>query len=80
MNIAMEQTEEYVNGQLKNKYGDAFIPGNNGTLKDDLLFYYYYSTFFSPISMTGLSLSCSYLHQYIKEDIGRWGLVLMFIK
>ncbi|KAK4566189.1 hypothetical protein RGQ29_002422 [Quercus rubra] len=29
MNIAMEQTEEYVSGQLKNKYGDAFIPGNN---------------------------------------------------
>lgn len=27
----MEQTEEYVNGQLKNKYGDAFIRGNNGT-------------------------------------------------
>jgi hypothetical protein len=31
MNIAMEQTEEYVNGQLKSKYGDAFIRGNNGT-------------------------------------------------
>ncbi|XP_027066773.1 sm-like protein LSM36B [Coffea arabica] len=29
INIAMEQTEEYVNGQLKNKYGDAFIRGNN---------------------------------------------------
>jgi small nuclear ribonucleoprotein (snRNP)-like protein len=30
MNIAMEQTEEYVNGQLKNTYGDAFVRGNNG--------------------------------------------------
>ncbi|CAO2599801.1 U6 snRNA-associated Sm-like protein LSm6 [Lemmus lemmus] len=29
MNIALEQTEEYVNGQLKNNYGDAFICGNN---------------------------------------------------
>ncbi len=29
MNIALEQTEEYVNGQLKNKYGDAFLRGNN---------------------------------------------------
>lgn len=29
MNICLEQTEEYVNGQLKNKYGDAFIRGNN---------------------------------------------------
>lgn len=28
----MEQTEEYVNGQLKNKYGDAFIRGNNGNV------------------------------------------------
>jgi len=32
MNIAMEQTEEYVNGQLKAKYGDCFIRGNNGAL------------------------------------------------
>lgn len=31
MNIAMEQTEEYVDGQLKSKYGDCFIRGNNGT-------------------------------------------------
>ena len=30
MNIAMEQTEEYVDGELKNRYGDAFIRGNNG--------------------------------------------------
>ena len=30
MNIAMEQTEEYTNGQLKAKYGDCFIRGNNG--------------------------------------------------
>lgn len=37
MNIAMEQTEEYVNGQLKNKYGDAFIRGNNGILQSCLL-------------------------------------------
>ena len=29
MNIAMEHTEEYVDGQLKNKYGDCFIRGNN---------------------------------------------------
>ena len=30
MNIAMEQTEEYESGQLKAKYGDCFIRGNNG--------------------------------------------------
>ena len=30
MNIALEQTEEYVNGIKKNEYGDAFIRGNNG--------------------------------------------------
>ncbi|KAK6993527.1 U4/U6-U5 snRNP complex subunit lsm6, partial [Biomphalaria glabrata] len=29
MNIALEQTEEYVNDQLKNNYGDAFIRGNS---------------------------------------------------
>jgi LSM domain len=30
MNIAMEQTEEHVNGVITNRYGDAFIRGNNG--------------------------------------------------
>jgi len=29
MNIAMEQTEEFHDGQLKAKYGDCFIRGNN---------------------------------------------------
>ncbi|KZT51197.1 U6 snRNA-associated Sm-like protein LSm6 [Calocera cornea HHB12733] len=29
MNIALEQTEEYVDGVVVNKYGDAFIRGNN---------------------------------------------------
>jgi hypothetical protein len=30
MNIAMEQTQEFQNGQLKAQYGDCFIRGNNG--------------------------------------------------
>lgn len=30
MNIALEKTEEYVNGSLRQKYGDAFVRGNNG--------------------------------------------------
>lgn len=30
MNIALEQTEEHVNGVITNRYGDAFIRGNNG--------------------------------------------------
>jgi U6 snRNA-associated Sm-like protein LSm6 len=30
MNVAMEQTEEHVDGVLQNKYGDCFIRGNNG--------------------------------------------------
>ncbi|GAA97502.1 uncharacterized protein L969DRAFT_42969 [Mixia osmundae IAM 14324] len=29
LNIAMEQTEEVVNGQVRNRYGDSFIRGNN---------------------------------------------------
>jgi hypothetical protein len=30
MNIAMEQTEEHAGGRVTNRYGDAFIRGNNG--------------------------------------------------
>lgn len=29
MNIAMEETEEFVAGQSKGRFGDAFIRGNN---------------------------------------------------
>jgi U6 snRNA-associated Sm-like protein LSm6 len=29
MNIALEQTEEHVGGIVTNRYGDAFIRGNN---------------------------------------------------
>ncbi|TMW62543.1 hypothetical protein Poli38472_005161 [Pythium oligandrum] len=40
MNIAMEQTHEYVNGQLKAQYGDCFIRGNNGAcLRPDTVLY-----------------------------------------
>lgn len=34
MNIALEQTEEYINGTLQNKYGDAFVRGSNGTQRE----------------------------------------------
>lgn len=30
MNIALEKTEEYVDGVLKRSYGDTFVRGNNG--------------------------------------------------
>ncbi|KAG6014861.1 U4/U6-U5 snRNP complex subunit lsm6 [Claviceps lovelessii] len=29
MNIALEKTEEYVNGMKRRDYGDAFVRGNN---------------------------------------------------
>lgn len=52
MNIAMEQTEEYLDGQLKARYGDCFIRGNNGmfqcvyTYHLNITFYCYYNLFF----------------------------------
>lgn len=45
MNIAMEQTEEYVNGQLKAKYGDCFIRGNNGESIVTMMLLQYSSAF-----------------------------------
>jgi small nuclear ribonucleoprotein (snRNP)-like protein len=32
MNIALEKTQEYINGIYKRDYGDAFIRGNNGNV------------------------------------------------
>ncbi|KAF6780139.1 hypothetical protein AHF37_00393 [Paragonimus kellicotti] len=43
MNVVLEQTEEYVDGQLKNKYGDTFIRGNNGLFSFSSLFLLQYS-------------------------------------
>ncbi|KAI8969704.1 hypothetical protein BDB01DRAFT_840117 [Pilobolus umbonatus] len=37
MNIALENTEEYVEGRLVNKYGDTFVRGNNGVGNLDTL-------------------------------------------
>ena len=33
MNISLEQTEEFVDGKLKARYGDSFVRGNNGESK-----------------------------------------------
>ena len=30
MNIALEDTKEFVDGKLRRNYGDAFVRGNNG--------------------------------------------------
>ena len=30
MNIALEKTEEFVDGAKRRAYGDAFVRGNNG--------------------------------------------------
>ena len=32
MNIVLEKLEEYENGELKGKYSEAFIRGNNGNI------------------------------------------------
>lgn len=37
MNIALEKCAEYVNGQLRRNYGDAFVRGNNGETITSLL-------------------------------------------
>lgn len=62
MNIALEQTEEYVNGQLKNKYGDAFIRGNNvlyiSTQKRRI-----WRPFFFLVRVTVLLCMCSFVSE-----------------
>lgn len=30
MNVALEQTDEYIDGTFRKKYGDCYIRGNNG--------------------------------------------------
>lgn len=34
MNIALEKTQEFVEGKMRRNYGDAFVRGNNGMWTD----------------------------------------------
>ena len=36
MNLALEKTEEHVDGVKKRSYGDAFVRGNNGKWKSQI--------------------------------------------
>ena len=69
MNIAMEQTEEWVNGELKAKYGECFIRGNNGSsFNDNYLNNLFYFLVISSIIKIFLDkftvLKYSHVHQY----------------
>lgn len=56
MNIALEKTEEYVNGVKRRSYGDAFVRGNNG-----LWLSLVRHLFGSLIALTPLCV-CSHVH------------------
>jgi U6 snRNA-associated Sm-like protein LSm6 len=51
MNIALEKTTEFVNGQKRREYGDAFVRGNNGEY-----------SFSSPHLGHQADETCSYVH------------------
>lgn len=36
MNIALEKTQEFVNGTKRREYGDTFVRGNNGMLSQPI--------------------------------------------
>jgi hypothetical protein len=82
MNIALEQTEELVNGVITNRYGDAFVRGNNGSLV--VLTFLCLVLTFSPSST--LHLGCrgivtyiriyplfkALLFRWIRSSVGHW--------
>lgn len=40
MNIALEDTKEFVEGKMRRNYGDAFVRGNNGIFFFLLFFWF----------------------------------------
>jgi len=54
MNIALEKTDEYVNGTKRRTYGDAFVRGNNGR--------------YCPLSHTLTQCSSCAIVMYISAD------------
>lgn len=55
MNIALEKTEEYVDGVKRRSYGDAFVRGNNGRS-------FLPTSTAWPSSMHGLTDKSSHVH------------------
>ncbi|KDR76128.1 hypothetical protein GALMADRAFT_462357 [Galerina marginata CBS 339.88] len=73
MNIALEQTEEHVNGVVTNRYGDAFIRGNNGLRSYRLLLCLSLIIYIVRDSST-IYISCRGLvacYRYLWSKIGR---------
>lgn len=42
MNIALEDTKEFVEGKMRRNYGDAFVRGNNGMFFSFVLFWFWF--------------------------------------
>jgi U6 snRNA-associated Sm-like protein LSm6 len=61
MNIALEQTEEYVNGTKTNEYGDAFVRGNNGEWRTLMFCSSRFSGWMSAHAVTRLARSSVHL-------------------
>lgn len=41
MNIALEDTKEFVEGKMRRNYGDAFVRGNNGVFSFWFWFWFF---------------------------------------
>lgn len=55
MNIALEKTQEFVNGTKRREYGDTFVRGNNGMLSLD----YYFFSVSNPLTFFALVMYIS---------------------
>lgn len=42
MNIALEDTKEFVEGKMRRNYGDAFVRGNNGMFSFWFWFWFFF--------------------------------------
>ncbi|KAL0489511.1 U6 snRNA-associated Sm-like protein LSm6 [Acrasis kona] len=63
MNIALEQTEEYINGIRVSSFGDAFVRGNNGLFAA----FFGVNYFISILHSTGKVKKSIMLRQHTKE-------------
>lgn len=60
MNIALEKTEEFVDGTKRRSYGDAFVRGNNGKSA--------YRPFY-PATVGILFMTSRFLSLYIQRNV-----------
>lgn len=68
MNIALEDTKEFVEGKMRRNYGDAFVRGNNGMFSFWFWFWFFLGVSYPLDDVSVADSFVIFLVMYISAD------------